>query len=224
DASHEFKQLAGDMMHRSDTGRSHVDLAWIGLGESNEIRNGLGRKRRIDLHHLGHAEDASDRRDVANEIEIELVVERRIDRVRGDDQDERMPVRGRTHHCFSGDIAAGARPVLNDEWLTETTGQPLPQQARSNVRPAAGGLSNDDPHWPRRIGLRPRYTRDRRERGSARGQMQEFATGKLHRASLPEERLADADYQRGNRRGRASEDATGDGVLAISAYVASLEP
>jgi len=38
----------------------------------------LDRNRRIDLH-MRHAENANDRRDVANEIEVELVVERRVD-------------------------------------------------------------------------------------------------------------------------------------------------
>src|SRR5215471_19392639 len=44
---------------------------------------------------------------------------------------------------------------------------------------AGGGKSHNDPHGPRRIGLRPRDARYRRQRGSARGQMQEFAAGKF---------------------------------------------
>src|SRR5215510_63253 len=66
------------MVHRSDAGRGHVDLARIGFSEGNEFRNRLGRNRRIDLHHLGHAEDAGDRRDVPEKYEAELVVERRL--------------------------------------------------------------------------------------------------------------------------------------------------
>ena len=41
-------------------------------------------------HDFGRASDASDRRDVADEIEIELVVERRIDRAGRTDQEERV--------------------------------------------------------------------------------------------------------------------------------------
>ena len=63
-------------------GRRHVDLAGIGLGIGDELGNRLGRNRWIDHHDIGHADDARDRRDVADEIEIELVVERRVDRVR----------------------------------------------------------------------------------------------------------------------------------------------
>jgi hypothetical protein len=37
-------------------------------------------------HDVGKADDARDRRDVADKIEIELVVERRVDRVIGGGQ------------------------------------------------------------------------------------------------------------------------------------------
>jgi hypothetical protein len=60
-----------------------------------------------------------DGRDVANEIEIEIVVKRRIDRVRRTDQEQRVTVRRRENDRLGGDIAACARPVLDDEWLAE---------------------------------------------------------------------------------------------------------
>ena len=107
-----------------------------------------------------------------------------------------MPVRGRSHDCFGGDISAGPRPVLDHERLTKPLRQPLSQQARGSVRPAAGGLpdndarygigtaaggkADDDADRPRRIGLRPRDARHGRERGSARGQMQKISAGKFH--------------------------------------------
>ena len=42
------------------------------------------------------------------------------------------------------------------------------------------GEAKDDAHRPRRIGLRPRDPRDGRQRGSARRELQELATEKLH--------------------------------------------
>ena len=57
--------------------------------------------------------------DIADEIEIELVVERGIDRVRPCHQEERIPVRRRIHDRLGGDVAAGTRPVLDDERLAE---------------------------------------------------------------------------------------------------------
>ena len=92
---------------------------------------------------LGDADDAGDRRDVADEIEIELVVERRVDRVRRTDQQQRVAVGGRAHDRLGADVAAGARPVLDDEWLAEPLRQPLPDQAREDVGRAAGGNGDD---------------------------------------------------------------------------------
>src|SRR6185437_12820857 len=76
---------------------------------------------------------------MSNEIEIKFVVERRIDRVRGTDQEERVAVRRRAHDRLSGDIAACARPVLDDEWLAKPLRQPLTDQTREDVVRAAGG-------------------------------------------------------------------------------------
>src|SRR6516225_7790371 len=86
-----------------------------------------------------------------------------------------MPVRGRAHDCFGSDISAGPRTVLDHERLTETLRQPLSQQARGNVRPAAGGLPDNDAHRPRWKGLRPRGPRDSRDSGSTRCQMQKLS-------------------------------------------------
>ena len=91
-----------------------------------------------------------------------------------------MAVRGRAHDRLGGDIAAGARPVLDNERLTEAFRQPLADQPCNDVDVVAGGEADDDVHRPRRIGLRPGDPRDGRQRGSARGQMQKIPAGKFH--------------------------------------------
>ena len=74
----------------------------------------------MDYHDdIGLANDARDRRDVADEIEIELVVERRVDRVRRAGHEKRVSVRRRTHDRLGGDIGTSTRPVLDDELLAE---------------------------------------------------------------------------------------------------------
>ena len=87
-------------------GDPQVELARIGLGIGDELGNRFGRNRWMDHHHVGKAEDASDRRDVAEKNEIELVEECRVDRVRRTDQKERIAIRRRAHGRFSADIAA----------------------------------------------------------------------------------------------------------------------
>src|SRR5262249_6700348 len=60
-----------------------------------------------------------DRRDVADEIEVELVIEHGVHRVRRMDQEERIAIRGRAHDGLSGDITPGAGAVLDEDGLAE---------------------------------------------------------------------------------------------------------
>jgi hypothetical protein len=60
-----------------------------------------------------------DRRNVVEEIEVELVEKCRTDCVRGDDIEERIAVRGCPHRRLGADIATCTGPVLDDELLTE---------------------------------------------------------------------------------------------------------
>ena len=73
-----------------------------------------------DHHHEGRADDAGDRRGVADEIETQVVVDRCVDRVYGGGHQECVAVRGRTHQRVSCDVGGSARPVLDDELLAET--------------------------------------------------------------------------------------------------------
>src|SRR5215467_7959751 len=129
---------------------------------------------------VGDCANTSNRRDVADKMEIELVVERRVDCVRGTNQKKRITIRRRAYDRLDTDIAAAARPVLDDELLPEPLRQPLSYQARDDVGATSGGKSDNDAHRPRRIGLRSRDARQRRQRGSADGQMQKLSAGKFH--------------------------------------------
>ena len=155
-----LNNLAGHVRRGPVADRRHVDLAWVGLGIGNEFGNCLGRHRWIHHHDEGHADDARDRRDVANEIEIKIVVERRTDRCRRADHEQRIAVRLRIHDRLGSNIAAGTWPILDHEGLTETLRQPLSYQARGDVGRAPGGKADDQAHRPCRIALPtcdPRY-------------------------------------------------------------------
>jgi hypothetical protein len=115
DAGHHLEQLAADVDRRSNARRRHIELARIGFGIGNEIRDRLGRNRWIDDHDERLATDAGDRRNIAHEVVIELWVERGIDGVGRTDQQERVSVGGRIHDHLGRDVATGARPVLNND-------------------------------------------------------------------------------------------------------------
>ena len=107
------------------------ELARIGLCQRDEFGNRLGRNRWADQHDIGRADDGGDRRDVAAEIEAELVVERRIDRARGADHEQRMAIGRRVHDRLGGDIAADARTVIDDKFLTKAFRQRLRASRRA---------------------------------------------------------------------------------------------
>jgi len=56
---------------------------------------------------------------VTDEIEIELVVERRVGRVERTDQEKRVAVGRGTHDRLGTDVAAATRPVIDNKLLAE---------------------------------------------------------------------------------------------------------
>ena len=67
---------------------------------------------RVHLHHVGHADEAGDRRDVADEVERQILVERGVDAVGGIDQQQRVAVGRRTRRHLGADVVA-ARPACS---------------------------------------------------------------------------------------------------------------
>src|SRR5262245_35723836 len=184
DPGHHLEKLASNMAGASDAGRSQIDLARVRLGICSELGNCFGRNGWIYHHHYGLAGDACNRRDVAEEIEVESVVKCRVDRVRRGHQEKCVAVRWSTHDRFGADISAATRAVFYDELLAESPREPWSDEPRKKVGRAARGRGGDDADRPRRIGLRPSEARYSRERGSARGQMQKISAGKFHNVTF----------------------------------------
>src|SRR5215211_6348689 len=82
------------MACRSVAAGCHVDFARVGPGIRDELGNRLRRERWVYHHNEGDRVDAGDGCDVAEEVEIEFLVKRRIDRGRGADQEEVYPSGG----------------------------------------------------------------------------------------------------------------------------------
>src|SRR5262245_20122845 len=133
DPGHHLEQLTSRMGRGSIAGRRHVDLAGIGLGVGDELRNRRGRKRWMYHNYAGLAANAGDRYDVAEEIEIELGVECRIDRIRRPDQEKRIAIRRCPYDRLGPNVAGSARAVLNNKGLAELLRQPLTYQTCKHV-------------------------------------------------------------------------------------------
>src|SRR5262249_61641170 len=116
------------------------------------------------MHRHDHrkANDARDRSNVANEIEIEVIVERRVDCIRCAGEKQRVAVWLRAHYRLGSKIATGAISVLHYERLTESFRKPLSHQARDDVGGTTWDGTDDETHWASGIGLCPGEARDGR--------------------------------------------------------------
>ena len=85
DAGHHLEQLAGHMGAGAGAGRRHVDLARIGLGVGDELRDRLGRNRWIDHHDIGMLPMLATGAMSRMKLKLRFGVKRRIDRVRRHD-------------------------------------------------------------------------------------------------------------------------------------------
>src|SRR5947199_125777 len=118
---------------------------------------------------------------IADEIEIESVIERAIDGVgRGHDQ-EGVTAGHRVRDDRGPDVAGAARAIVHDELLLEPLGECLSDQARDDVGGNSGRVGDDNAHRPRRIIEREGKARQRPGYGRAGGELQKLAT--VHRAS-----------------------------------------
>ena len=160
-------------MHRGAVARrSHVHLAGIGLRIGDELGDRLRLHVLGDRHHIRHAIECRDRRDVANEVELQIGVKRGVDVVRGIDQQHRVAVRFRIDHRLGGDVVAGAGLVFDDELLAEPLRQPLADQARDDVGGAAGRIADHPAHRPRRI-VQPRTRRRSKQKPKVRSRSEQ---------------------------------------------------
>src|SRR5205823_5061023 len=76
------------------------------LRVGNQFGNGLGWNRWMHKNNHRHANDACDGCDIADEVEIELLVERRVYGVWEGGQKQSMSVRRRVDDGFGADVTA----------------------------------------------------------------------------------------------------------------------
>lgn len=98
-----------------DRGRSDIDVAGFCFRVSDQLGKGVCRERRTHGNDHRKANDAGDRRNVTDQIEIRIFIERSVDRVPRRHEKQRIAVRYGARDRLSGEIAARATAVLDDE-------------------------------------------------------------------------------------------------------------
>jgi hypothetical protein len=93
---------------------------------------------------------------------------------------ERVTIRCGARSASGAHGSPGAGDIFYDDRLTERYPHMLDEDARERIVGSARRVRHDNCDRPRRIGLRPSYPRNGRQRGSARGQMQKISAGKFH--------------------------------------------
>jgi hypothetical protein len=184
DAGHRFEHFGRDVRDRSDPARSEIEFPGIGLCIGDQFRNAVHRDRRIDLEHVGHAEDAGNGSEVMQEIEFQIPVKRGIGRIGGRREQERVAVGRRFRDEFGADVAAGARFIVEHERLAEFFRKPLRKHASDHVGRAARRKSKHDVDGPVRIIERERWLCASRERCGRTGCLEKKAARKRHGVSL----------------------------------------
>src|SRR5262245_30774333 len=81
DAGQHLEQFPAHVTDTPDATRRHAELARIRLGVGDKLRNCCGRNRWVYDHDVGPDKNAGDRGDVTDEMEIQFVVERHVDRL-----------------------------------------------------------------------------------------------------------------------------------------------
>src|ERR1700730_11460981 len=132
------------MLGGSNTTRTHIDPARVGFGVVDEFGHRARWKRRVHLHEVGKPDQAGNRRKVPDEIETWMFVERHVDGIDGAGEEKRVAVGRSGNDRGRGQVGAGARTVLDHDWLAQPVREPLPDQARGDVEGSAGRKTDAD--------------------------------------------------------------------------------
>ena len=145
----------GQMRQRAATDGAVGELVRLPLDGGKQALDAIGRHVRREGQHARLRGEDRDRRNVLPRLVRHLGKQQMVDHQRPDDaHPQRVSIRRRLGHRRRAGIAAGARPVLDDERLGEPLLQALGHDPRQAVRRRAGDERHDDGDLPGRPLLR----------------------------------------------------------------------
>jgi hypothetical protein len=126
----------------------------------------------------------ADRHEIAIDVERELVVELRIDRVRRQGEQNVVAVRGRLCRNVGANVAGGATAIVNDDRLTQFRSQRFVHDAGDHVGAPTRRVGHDEANGLVRIVLRHHRHRCDERKGSSEERRQSRVP-ELHGRVLP---------------------------------------
>src|SRR6267142_1156512 len=102
----------------------------------------------MDLHYVAAPHDATNGRHVADKIEIELVVQGRVDSSGCIRHQQRVAIGRSPHDRLGGKIGRCSWSVFDDKWLAETLRQCLSDQTCDDIDGAAWCEPDHKAHRP----------------------------------------------------------------------------
>ncbi len=152
---------------RAHARRGVDELAGTRFRERDQVFRRFHRKRRMHDEEVRLADALGDRREIAQRIVGQRLVDRRRDRERGQREQQHVAVGRRSRDDLRADHGASAGTRIDDDRLAEALRKRLREHARERVAGAAGRSRDDDAYGTRRVGaLRMRDHRAARKRGS----------------------------------------------------------
>ena len=137
------EQRAGQVTQSANSGRSIVETVRPRLCQGDEIIDGPDRELGVDDQYIRLCRQLRNGRKVFDEIVGKVLVQIGIDRMARRNHGERVSVR----RCIGSDIdrdgSIGARPVINDDRLTQGFSQLLRNRSCGEIDTAASGEGND---------------------------------------------------------------------------------
>ena len=171
DAGHLLQHRGAQVVGRAGAGRRVGDLAGIGFGVGDELRQRVRRHRRVHHHRVGHIGEQRDRGEILHAVERHVGDERVVHRVHAHRvEQDRVAVRRRARDRAGADVARAAGAVLDDDRLAHRLMQMQRHDARQNVGRAARRPWHQQRDLAARIGLR------KGRRGGERGKRGERGT------------------------------------------------
>src|SRR5262249_22237946 len=147
-----FEQLAGEMRGRAVPGRGKIELAWLLLGERDQLLEGMSRHALVYHQNIGLRANQRDRDEVFSRAIIEMFVETLVG---GEDaivtHQQRVAIWDRMRDSLSREIAAGAWAIFDYKRLTEQLLHFFADDTSEDVTRAPGRKCHNQRDWAVRI-------------------------------------------------------------------------